>query len=589
MKIDIFDTLEDFERLREDWDRLYIDDPESHLFLSWEWLEKYLSHRHRWFILALKQDGDAHYCAFLPLKVSTYQDEKTKLFCDEIRMAGNYGADYTGFLCRPGLEGEAADAFSAHIGKENWTAVTFDYFYTASSRLDRMLGAFPESQFEQARNERCNPDGIDNTICPYVALPDSWEDYLATHMSAQTRQKLRRFMRMVEASPDYRVTHATRETIERDLDILFRLWRIKWAERKGSKVDRLIALTREMLLDAFNQGALDVPVLWYQDRPLGVLANLLDRQKKTVLFYITGRDEEWTTPSPGLVLHGFAIREAIARGYRVYDFLRGNEAYKYAFGVQERHIRSMRVKTLSGRNLRNCLNPRSIEHVYERAVELHRQGRLDRAEPGYRQVIHTAPTHVRARYGLAQLFDDKGEHDEAEYLYKSLLAIMPGAGKIQHRLGDSQMAQGHYGEAAETFEVLLSRHPLVSLVRYKLGVTLCAAGRLEDALAIFTSFEDILSDDPDHMRCKPKAQEAAIRLRAAMQNLQDEEACEAQQPMVSIAPPPSVLVSPKRTLDASVCLPTVAPQLQPSLPSGISAHLQARPDRPGETGSRSKH
>ncbi|OOG64199.1 hypothetical protein B0E45_28795 [Sinorhizobium sp. A49] len=588
MKIDIFETLEEFEKIREDWDRIYFEDPEAHLFLSWQWLQKYLSHRHRWFVLALKQDGDAHYCAFLPLKVSTYQDEKTKLFCDEIRMAGNYGADYTGFLCRPGLEDAAADAFSAYIGRENWTTLTFDYFYTASSRLDRLLAAFPQTEFSQTSNERSNSDNIDNTICPYVTLPESWEAYLATHMSAQTRQKLRRFMRMVEASPDYRITHATSETIERDLDTLFRLWRIKWAERKGSKVDRLITLTREMLLDAFNQGALDVPVLWYQDRPLGVIANLLDRQKKTVLFYITGRDEEWTTPSPGLLLHGFAIRDAIAEGYRIYDFLRGNEAYKYSFGVEERRIRSMLVRTLSGRNLRNCLNPRSIEHVYERAVELHKQGQLDRAEPGYRQVIHTMPTHTRARYGLAQLFDDKGEHDEAEYLYKGLLATMPGAGKIQHRLGDSQMAQGHYGEAAETFEALLARHPLLSLVRYKLGVALCATGRGEEALSVFTSFEDILSDDPDHMRCKLKAHDAVIRLRAALQGQQDEVPEPAQTP-VSNASPPRVLVSPKRTLDASVRLPTAPPLLEPSLPAGISAHLQARPSKPGETRSRIKH
>ncbi|OCP22316.1 MULTISPECIES: GNAT family N-acetyltransferase [unclassified Ensifer] len=552
-------------------------------------MQKYLSHRHRWFVLALKQEDDAHYCAFMPLKVSTYQDEKTKLFCDEIRMAGNYGADYTGFLCRPGLEDEAADAFSAHIGKENWTTLTLDYFYTASSRLDRLLGAFPESQFVQTSNERSNADNIDNTICPYVNLPESWEEYLSTHMSAQTRQKLRRFVRMVEASSDYRITHATKETIERDLDTLFRLWRIKWAERKGSKVDRLITLTREMLLDAFNQGTLDVPVLWYQDRPLGVLANLLDRQKQTILFYITGRDETWTTPSPGLLLHGFAIRDAIAEGYRVYDFLRGDEDYKYSFGVEERRIRSMLVRTLSGRNLRNCLNPRSIEYVYDRAVELHKQGRLDKAEPGYRQVIHTVPSHARARYSLAQLFDDKGEHDEAEYLYRGLLATMPGAGKIQHRLGDSQMAQRHYAEAAETFEALLARHPLLSLVRYKLGVALCATGRGEEALSIFTSFEDILSDDPDHMRCKLKAQVAVIRLKAAMQTLQQDEVPEPAQTPVSIAPPPRVLVPPKRTLDASVRLPTTPPLLQPSLPSGISAHLQARPNKPGDAGSRSKH
>ncbi|MCY1247674.1 hypothetical protein D9M72_610250 [compost metagenome] len=126
-------------------------------------------------------------------------------------------------------------------------------------------------------------------------------------------------------------------------------------------------------------------------------------------------------------------------------------------------------------------------------------------------------------------------------------------------------------------------------MRYKLGVALCANGKGEEALGIFNSFEDILSDDPDHMRCKLKAQEAAIRLKAAMQTPQQDEVPEPAQTPVSLAPPLSVLVSPKRTLDASVRLPTTPPLLQPSLPAGISAHLQARPNKPGEAGSRIKH
>jgi CelD/BcsL family acetyltransferase involved in cellulose biosynthesis len=90
-----------------------------------------------------------------------------------------------------------------------------------------------------------------------------------------------------------------------------------------------------MLMDVYIRGDLEVPVLWFGDQPLGALANIIDRQKKSILFYITGRDENWKTPSPGLVLHGHCIRRAIEQGFRTYDFLRGNEPYKYFLGPEE--------------------------------------------------------------------------------------------------------------------------------------------------------------------------------------------------------------------------------------------------------------
>ena len=36
--------------------------------------------------------------------------------------------------------------------------------------------------------------------------------------------------------------------------------------------------------------------------------------------------------APGIVLLGHVIRDAIERGVPVFDFLRGEEPYKYSFG-----------------------------------------------------------------------------------------------------------------------------------------------------------------------------------------------------------------------------------------------------------------
>ena len=50
--------------------------------------------------------------------------------------------------------------------------------------------------------------------------------------------------------------------------------------------------------------------------------------RDTVYFYQSGRDPRWERESLGLVLMGAMIRRAIERGYRRFDFLRGEDAYK---------------------------------------------------------------------------------------------------------------------------------------------------------------------------------------------------------------------------------------------------------------------
>lgn len=74
---------------------------------------------------------------------------------------------------------------------------------------------------------------------------------------------------------------------------------------------------------------------------LGALAFLIHERKGAMHFRIAGRDQSFNEPSPGLLLHARSIRMSIARGIKTYDFLRGNEPYKYSFGARDRKVRSL--------------------------------------------------------------------------------------------------------------------------------------------------------------------------------------------------------------------------------------------------------
>jgi len=414
MRVDIIEDIDEFTKIRKDWDGVYGTDPEAHPCLSWKWLDEYLSSRRRWFLLALRREqSDAHYSAFLPIEVTTYLDEGSGLFCDEVSMIGNCGTGRTGLLCTPDLEIEAVDASAGLLLKENWARMKVEFLDPGSPRLERLLHAFPVERFV-----REDGGGVRNDL-----------------------------------------------------------------------------------------------------------------------------------------------------------------------GGREGGSHCMLLKTRSGHNLGNSINHRSIEFVFERAIDLHAQGALERAETAYRQIVLAAPQHVHARYGLAQLCCDKGDFAEAEYIYRALLSTAPHD-RILHRLGDTQMAQGMYQEASETFESLLDSHPHQAVIRYKLAVCLLAAGRREAAIATFLSFEDIDSDDADHIRCKLKSREAAWHLKTLA--VLEELRADADRPQMAM-PCDKARLSCGRAAVPPARLFGRAPLLKPSMPKGISVNLHARPTPFDGIGSRSKH
>jgi CelD/BcsL family acetyltransferase involved in cellulose biosynthesis len=58
-------------------------------------------------------------------------------------------------------------------------------------------------------------------------------------------------------------------------------------------------------------------------------------------YYFAGFDPQFAFESPGTILIGHAIRSAAAEGAYIFDFLRGAESYKYAWGARDRQLLSL--------------------------------------------------------------------------------------------------------------------------------------------------------------------------------------------------------------------------------------------------------
>jgi len=446
--IDIIESLPSLAKLEDNWNAVYDADDEAQIFLSWKWLNGWLSSiPGPWFILAAKErdDADLPYVAFFPLRLQT-TIEKSEVFGD-VRMAGNFGADYTGIVCRLEAEHKVIPAFARTVRQMNWARLHLDNVRISERRWRLLTACFPKASFHSTKVDKViKIDGVDNSLCPYATLPNDWNAYLDA-LSTNTRQKIRRLLKQVEASSEYRITVATAETFDRDLKTLLGFWDTKWRARKSDRIDSLIRSNSAMLTRSFHSGLVHLPTFWHGDRPVAALATLVDPRKRTFSFYMTGRDETFEGPPAGMILHAYSIRHAIEHGFVEYDFLRGNEPYKYSFGCKERKIHSIVLETKSGRNLGGRIDVRCIPDLLQQATELHRKGQSADAEIGYRCILEVEPKHADALHRLGQLLAAKADFAAAKRQFRILTTVRPDAAKARQCLGQVCESLGQHEEA----------------------------------------------------------------------------------------------------------------------------------------------
>jgi CelD/BcsL family acetyltransferase involved in cellulose biosynthesis len=125
---------------------------------------------------------------------------------------------------------------------------------------------------------------------------------------------------------------------------LFKLHGARWRKRRlpgvfvSGKIRRFHLSAAEGLLRA---GSLRLHALILGEAVVAVLYCLAT--PRAVCYYAGGFDPGYARHSPGTVLTAHAIDEAAREGAAEFDFLRGDEPYKYAWGAADRANRRVVV------------------------------------------------------------------------------------------------------------------------------------------------------------------------------------------------------------------------------------------------------
>lgn len=178
-------------------------------------------------------------------------------------------------------------------------------------------------------------------VAPQFALPLHYETYLQEQVDKKQRHEIRRKQRRAEREAEIGFYIVGKEqSLEAEVDdfvALQRASREDKAEFMTPPMRRFFGAVARRMLDA---GYLRLCFLTINgEKAASLYAFEFDRK---FLLYNSGYDPDAHAQlSPGWVILAYSIQYAIAAGCRVFDFMQGDEEYKYRFGSQDYKV--MRV------------------------------------------------------------------------------------------------------------------------------------------------------------------------------------------------------------------------------------------------------
>ena len=180
--------------------------------------------------------------------------------------------------------------------------------------------------------------------CPAVALPEDWDTYLAG-LRGKDRHEMRRKMRRAAATArlEYLLSD-DRAGLEANLDTFFALHRLSREHAKRHFMTATKeAFFRDMAWELWVQGWLDLACLQADGVPVAALCCFT--YGSTYAAYNATYHPDYGHLSAGILLFADRIHSAITRRFTCFDFLRGDEAYKYRFGATDRPLYQLVART----------------------------------------------------------------------------------------------------------------------------------------------------------------------------------------------------------------------------------------------------
>lgn len=325
--------------IRSAWDDLFATSSDPSPFLGWEWLAAWKAHfaaGETLRILVARESGTV--VGALALVEERLRVGRISMPLRRLSFLGaRYGGpDYLDVLARAGRERDAAEALFNHLRKSGgFDVCDLDGIASDSPSLPPLARRFgADSRYSYEISPRY--------VCPRVLLDAPWANVL---QRSRRTDNFNRRLRQVRSCSGFhwrelRGPAEAPAAFERYLALHQRRWSAEGgSDAMGGR--SVQAFHRDAVLALAGAGRLRFEELWIEGSCRASIYGI--DAGDTYAYYQCGYDPDWSSHSVGLVALGLSIEAAIARGVRVYDFLHGQEPYKYDWTSETRETSTARL------------------------------------------------------------------------------------------------------------------------------------------------------------------------------------------------------------------------------------------------------
>jgi CelD/BcsL family acetyltransferase involved in cellulose biosynthesis len=344
---------------RADWERLVAATPHATPFSSWTfqraWWDAFGDTAEERYLVVPADAGDTgdrppgataaatHLRAIVPL-MERATSEGRVLF-----MGASYHADYATILADPADLPSTIDALAATlvVDPDAGLAGGIDAIDLRRIRRTDPSGALIEAAFASVLDrERWDVERALEDVCPVLVLATDWESQLGS-MARVARHELRRKVRRAERTGPISLRHLPLDatSVERFIDLHQARWGAKglFADTPDGERSRTF-LHRFAELEAAEGPAAQLLIVDITVGERVIAAAVAFDDGTTCFFWNAGMDPAARELSPGVIATAMLIRDRMEAGTRRFDFLRGDEAYKYEWGAADEIIDRVTVR-----------------------------------------------------------------------------------------------------------------------------------------------------------------------------------------------------------------------------------------------------
>jgi CelD/BcsL family acetyltransferase involved in cellulose biosynthesis len=314
----------DLEELRASWAELWRADPVSTPFQSPGWLIPWWRYLGQGKLHCLSLWRGEDLCGLAPFYIYPRPADGKR----QLLILGSGNSDYLDILTRPGQEFGVLKQVGRWLtaSQEQWDIAEFLQLRPSSWLL--------RSELTEGASQLSEEWTVQES-CPVLRLPTTPEgDWSFFDKPCFTR--LHYYWRRASRAGSLRIDCADLESLDEGLEALIRFEDARW-HQKGLKSALHEVEIQQFHHDAcynlFSAGLLRFYMLRLENRIIAVLYGFHDRGR--FYYYLGGFDAAFSNLSPGKLVLAHAMQGAVHERAAVFDFLRGQEAYKYEWGARD--------------------------------------------------------------------------------------------------------------------------------------------------------------------------------------------------------------------------------------------------------------